>query len=407
MTLSTPTFEFLDADTYHQRVTAARDRDWLVEGLVPAVGVTLVVGAPMSGKTTTCQALSVCLAEGRSFLGRRTTPARVLWIAEDRDSGGFSENLQLARAGIGHAASLRILSPSGWKLEEHLNQLVPLLDAGGIDVVIIDCLRRISPFNENDSGEVNEMFELLGRVAADCRAVLVIHHLGANGRIRGSTDFTANAESVLTVKSASNDELALQARHHRAGPLDLRFRLSFDEHGMRVESLATDSAEGDRLRDSILAVLCEKCVGVAELREEVRQRGIKKSNSKISDLLESLQLAGLVVSKKDGRRKVYEITASGRVVTGAGGDHEADDGESCCTPAAPPPLAPVTLPAPPPKGGEGGGTGVHAGTLRNVPGTVALQRRSMASTLARESEGGLCPEKPADSGWSATEGTEG
>ena len=60
---------------------------WLVDGLLPAGGLSIAVAKPKVGKTTLARALGVAVAQGTPFLGRRTQAGPVLYVAlEDKRS---------------------------------------------------------------------------------------------------------------------------------------------------------------------------------------------------------------------------------------------------------------------------------------------------------------------------------
>ena len=55
---------------------------WLVDGIVPCGALTLVSAAPKVGKSTAMRCLSVAVARGQPWLGRRTVQGPVLYRPE-------------------------------------------------------------------------------------------------------------------------------------------------------------------------------------------------------------------------------------------------------------------------------------------------------------------------------------
>jgi hypothetical protein len=63
------------------------ESNWLVEGLLPDGGTSLVVAKPKVGKSTLTQNLALAVARGEPFLGRPTTKGPVVYLAiEDKPS---------------------------------------------------------------------------------------------------------------------------------------------------------------------------------------------------------------------------------------------------------------------------------------------------------------------------------
>jgi len=58
----------------------AGDVEWLVDGLFPFGGLSIVYGLPKSGKTTLVMNCVAAILRGESFLGRATECCNVLWL---------------------------------------------------------------------------------------------------------------------------------------------------------------------------------------------------------------------------------------------------------------------------------------------------------------------------------------
>jgi hypothetical protein len=65
------------------------EQKWIVEGLIPELGLTLLVGRNQVGKTFLGVDLACHISLGRPWSGRETKPTRVLYIAlESRSWSG-------------------------------------------------------------------------------------------------------------------------------------------------------------------------------------------------------------------------------------------------------------------------------------------------------------------------------
>src|SRR4051812_47942951 len=72
---SAPNASFLDL-----LPLADEPEDWVVEGMVNSSGLYIIAGEPKrSKKTLTCIWLSLCVAQGKPFLGRRTSRRPVVY----------------------------------------------------------------------------------------------------------------------------------------------------------------------------------------------------------------------------------------------------------------------------------------------------------------------------------------
>lgn len=68
--------------------------DWVVENLLPAGYLTILAGAPKSGKTCLATAVALAVANGLPFAGRATTQSAVLWLAGEESYQERSAILQ-------------------------------------------------------------------------------------------------------------------------------------------------------------------------------------------------------------------------------------------------------------------------------------------------------------------------
>lgn len=54
---------------------------WILDGILPAEGLSLLNGKPKAGKSTFVRCLALAAARGETFLGRATTQGAVLYLA--------------------------------------------------------------------------------------------------------------------------------------------------------------------------------------------------------------------------------------------------------------------------------------------------------------------------------------
>src|SRR5262249_33843110 len=95
---------------------------FLVESLIPKCSLTMLSAEPGTGKTMLAGALGLAVAEGRPFLGLKTSPASVMVIGEDSppwDQGAIFRKLLGGESPPGRFHLLanegfRLLDP-GWR----------------------------------------------------------------------------------------------------------------------------------------------------------------------------------------------------------------------------------------------------------------------------------------------------
>ncbi len=146
---------------------------WLVEGFLPAEGVTTLFGMGKQGKSYIAMELLRCLTVCEPFLGFKVParPTRVLYV--DWEKRGASLRRRLHALAAKDKINVTVIEPSG-----SLVQMVGALEAqvamGGFELVIIDSLTiAIMQGNVNDASTVVPAMFALN--ALGC-AVFVLDH---------------------------------------------------------------------------------------------------------------------------------------------------------------------------------------------------------------------------------------
>ncbi|MET4244989.1 AAA family ATPase [Bradyrhizobium sp. RT10b] len=197
---------------------------YLIKGILPLVGVALLAGQFSSGKTFIGLDLSLSLIHGVEFLGRKTKPGGVLWLAAE--GGGLIErNIIAARKAkftnapggpfpflwedsvprgdtnaILAELKAKIRAAKGECDEHHPNRPLRL--------VIIDTLAAYFALeDENDNAKVGTFMARLGEIAKEEHVLIVpICHMGksAESGIRGASAFGAGADAAIAVLADIN-----------------------------------------------------------------------------------------------------------------------------------------------------------------------------------------------------------
>lgn len=179
--------------------------EWVVEELLPAGGLVLFVSKPKEGKSTLSYELAVNVAQGSTFLGRKTRPGAVLILALEehrRDVLMRLRNLGAATPGTVHV-HVGPSSPSPTVLAS----ILCFTKEHDVKLILVDTLAAFWQIeNENDAAEMTKVVKPLLQLARESGAcVLLNHHArkseGSYGdEIRGSGALFALVDVAIMMK---------------------------------------------------------------------------------------------------------------------------------------------------------------------------------------------------------------
>jgi hypothetical protein len=185
---------------------------FLVEGLLPAEGLSVVYGEPKSGKTFLVLAWAVHIVAGLAWYGRAVRQGAVVYIAAE-GIGGMGDRIEAAMTTAGVAMgpelpfyfirrAINFLEPgAAAALIAAVRAVVP---AGvRVAMVVIDTLARGMPGgDENSAQHLGLVIAAGGEVQAELHcAVVPIHHMGKDEKkgMRGSTALRGAVEASFSV----------------------------------------------------------------------------------------------------------------------------------------------------------------------------------------------------------------
>lgn len=181
---------------------------WLIPGLVPARGVTLMVSGPNVGKTL----LALDYACQAAAAGRR-----VLIVEEEGSLRGLQERLRRAACAAdltGEAADrIEVAWHSGFTLMDWKSRgyLIELMKTRKAEVVVLDSLAAMSVgIDENDSKEMGIVSEALHCIHAETNgAVIGLHHMNKEAWKPGQTPTMASSRGSGALMARVDSALAL------------------------------------------------------------------------------------------------------------------------------------------------------------------------------------------------------
>lgn len=231
--------------------------EWLWKHWLPARAVSILAGAPGTGKTSLALALASIVSRGAAWPDGHACgePGNVvIWSGEDDISSTLVPRLVAMAADMSRIHFVTAIQDQG-----RLRQFDPALDMrqlmlkiaeiGGANLVIVDPLISVVMGDSNKAGDVRRDLADLVVLANSGSAVLGITHFskgsrGANplDRVLGSQAFAALARVVLvTAKRAGHEERVVLRAKSNIGP-------DGDGHVYRVEQCSVaDGIETSRI----------------------------------------------------------------------------------------------------------------------------------------------------------------
>ena len=218
---------------------------WLAQDLLPEAGVSMLPGDSGCGKTWLALDLALAISSGRQFLNHfETLPGRVLYV--DLESGPRRMKARLAQLrrpdDVPELIEFAFFGESlGLEKETNAEQFAAFVEAKAPRLLIIDPLRGAHGADENDSTSARKVVRCLrGLAERTGYAVLVLHHerkpsANTSNRqgqgIRGSSDWKAGMDSVLSVSRKEPDVILVEHSKSRDCPEqpDFRVKLNLDE----------------------------------------------------------------------------------------------------------------------------------------------------------------------------------
>jgi len=195
------------------------DTAWLVEGLIPASGITLWAGE--SGCYKSFIALNLCKAiiEGQAFLGRKTVRCPVLYLDRENPSSLIKDRLSIL--GIPTDVSFRYWG--GWHEEQppsiNDHRLLELVKKNR-PLIIIDSFIRFHGSDENSATEMGRVMAQLRGLANAGATILMLHHKPkAEGTMyRGSGDIKAGVDCAFAItKEKDSKTIRMEGFKNRFG----------------------------------------------------------------------------------------------------------------------------------------------------------------------------------------------
>jgi DNA polymerase I len=190
---------------------AEESPDWIIKDILKAGELTLLDGmAKLSGKTTFVMHSLKAIRDGEPFLGDATKRARILYLCEQGNN--FKEAIEDAGLNIDDegfkVVQWRDVTDVDWL--RLIAAAVNMCKTEGREILICDTFAAFSGMTsteENNSGDIKQKMEPLKRAAnIDGLAVLTTRHSGKDGKGRGSSQFEAEADILVSLRRKDGNQ---------------------------------------------------------------------------------------------------------------------------------------------------------------------------------------------------------
>ena len=190
---------------------------YLVKGLVPRAGLTVIWGPPKCGKSFFAFDLSMHVALGWEYRGRRVQKGAVVYCALE-GAEGFRARVEAFRqdklAENAEEVSFYLIASPMALVADHGALIAAIwspLGSTAPSAVVIDTLNRSLAGSESDDRDMALYIQAADAIrdAFKC-AVIIVHHCGIDAsRPRGRTSLTGAADAQLAVKRDHADNIVV------------------------------------------------------------------------------------------------------------------------------------------------------------------------------------------------------
>ncbi len=195
---------------------------WVIKGLVPAQGITIISGAPKSFKSWVALHFALCMAHGQKAFGQYHCEKNNVLIVDEENHPRIIQD-RLKKLSAPENTTISFISQKNFCIanDQHIEAILKICEERAVNIIILDSLVRMHDEDENSSKDMAEIFAQIKKLCQNGKTVLVIHHErkesayggSASTRMRGSSDISAAIDSQIAIKKDSNDKSKIQVEH--------------------------------------------------------------------------------------------------------------------------------------------------------------------------------------------------
>jgi RecA-family ATPase len=213
---------------------------WLIENVIREGGFTYIYGPPGSFKTSFTLFAMLNACAGRNVCGFRVTrPLDILWIDEECGENGIkflthiiSKGLQMKDNTIAFKGKFHICYRNAIDIILDTASIEEILIKEHYDIVVIDSIAKVFPYDEKDKTNVRKIFSNLSPLMDKYNTGFVlIHHSRKEqqdkkrrslNEISGSIEFSSQCDDLLYLDLLNTKDItrfsvyAQKTRYHKA-----------------------------------------------------------------------------------------------------------------------------------------------------------------------------------------------
>lgn len=274
--------------------------EWLAEPLVARGRLTAIYSPPKAGKSLLMLEIAAAIATGRTVLGRRTTPARVMYLDMENDPRGDTlvrlQDMGYQPEDLDNLVMFSFPQLRPFNTPSGGRELLALAQAWRVDVVIIDTVSRLVEGEENANDTWNGFYMYAGLLLK--RAGIACVRLDHTGKdvTRGQRGGSAKAGDVDAVwrLSASGNTIRIvceMARQVLAEP-DQELTLTRHTQPLRHDRTISQAMEARDLRIANLSADLDRLgvlpnVGRTTAGKVLRGAGVRYSTEELSQAIQT------------------------------------------------------------------------------------------------------------------------
>lgn len=235
--------------------------DWLIAGILPRTGLTLLVGKEASYKSFVALGMAGAILTGVPWIGNDVARGPVLYLAGEGE-GGIKRRVRAWEIAHGLSLDELLILPRPVNLLDAASLAALEVDIASLDpapvAIVVDTLARYYHGDENATADMGRFVEACDGLKRRTGAqVVIVHHLNKVGEFRGNTALVAAVDTRIDAKR-DGTIVALSCAKQKdwqeftplqlvAYPVDLGL---VDQRGMAVSSLVMQPADADALREA-------------------------------------------------------------------------------------------------------------------------------------------------------------
>ena len=294
---------------------------WTVDGLVPAIGFTLLVGRNQVGKTFLGLDLACNVSLARPWFGRETKPVRVLYVALEGIDNARIVAWQSHHSVGGLPDLVWIDEAIDLKKMSDQDRLIALALEFDVGLSMFDTLNRsVSDFDENGSRDMGAIIGFADRLRREVGAGFVgLHHPPrVGGNPRGHTSLEDAADTIFLVTGTANPR-RWKVTKQRNAPAGTRqdFRIVQHPTGGAVVAPVGPPTDLDQLtgkKRRLVQGLVQNPSSVPGTHKDLKELAISAldmGGSTFNDALKGLVNKGILAKEREGKGALYVWTDVG------------------------------------------------------------------------------------------------